>query len=144
MLSNTCKYGIRAVIYLAVYHEELSRIGIRRISNDLEIPTPFLGKILQSLVRHGVLISTKGPNGGFALGRSAEKISLLDIINIIDGPDSLNRCLIGIHPCDGQEKLCVMHERYAELRKEMNEMFRRESIADLAKDVMEGKQRIVL
>ena len=52
MLSNTCKYGIRAVLYLAMNTKKEKKIGIKQISQDLNIPTPFLGKILQSLVKH--------------------------------------------------------------------------------------------
>ena len=54
ILSNTSKYGVRAVIYLALYEEEKKKTGIKKIAEDLNIPTPFLGKILQNLVRHKI------------------------------------------------------------------------------------------
>jgi len=66
MLSNTCKYAVRALIYLGKYSVDGTKIGIKKISSDLIIPTPFLGKILQNLVKQKVLVSTKGPNGGLA------------------------------------------------------------------------------
>ncbi|MBT8387492.1 MAG: Rrf2 family transcriptional regulator, partial [Ignavibacteria bacterium] len=94
MLSNTCKYGIRAVIYLAANKGESKKIGIKTISKDLAIPTPFLGKILQSLAKQKILSSTKGPNGGFGLGKDAGEITLLDIIIAIDGRDVIDMCLI--------------------------------------------------
>nr|HPR60051.1 Rrf2 family transcriptional regulator [Prolixibacteraceae bacterium] len=72
MLSNTCKYAIRALIYLANYSKENKKIGIKKISEDLGIPSPFLGKILQSMAREKMLASTKGPNGGFSLGKAPE------------------------------------------------------------------------
>ena len=59
MLSNTCKYAVRALIYLGKYSEGGTKIGIKKISSDLLIPTPFLGKILQNLVRQKILVSTK-------------------------------------------------------------------------------------
>ena len=59
MLSNTCKYGIRAVIYIALSNTDKRRIGIKEISKELDIPTPFLGKILQTLVKDKLLVSTK-------------------------------------------------------------------------------------
>ena len=79
MLSNTSKYAIRAVIYLALNAGEEKKIGIKQISKDLSIPTPFLGKILQTLAKQKLLSSTKGPHGGFGLGKSAEEITLIDI-----------------------------------------------------------------
>ena len=75
MLSNTSRYAIRAVIYLALKSKDESKIGIKTISKDLDIPTPFLGKILQTLAKHKILSSTKGPHGGFGLGRNPYDIS---------------------------------------------------------------------
>ena len=66
MLSNSCKYGIRAVIYLAKNPVDNGKIGIKRISEDLGLPTPFLAKILQLLAKHKILTSSKGPHGGFS------------------------------------------------------------------------------
>ena len=55
MLSNSCRYGIRAVIYLAGHPENGGKIGIKKISNDLDLPTPFLAKILQQLAKQKIL-----------------------------------------------------------------------------------------
>ena len=94
MLSNTSKYAIRAVIYLALFAEDEKKIGIKQISSDLGIPTPFLGKILQTLAKHKVLSSTKGPHGGFGMGKDPAEVSLIDIVDIIDGRDLFTKCLI--------------------------------------------------
>src|SRR6056297_1414182 len=99
ILSNTCKYAIRATIYLALNESEDYKIGIKKISKDLNIPTPFLGKILQNLVKHKILSSTKGPHGGFGLEKEPADISLLEIIEIIDGMDMFHECLIGLPTC---------------------------------------------
>lgn len=61
MLSNTCKYALRALIYLANFSKENKMIGIKVISEDLKLSSPFLGKILQNLVKQKLLISTKVP-----------------------------------------------------------------------------------
>ena len=66
MLSNTCKYAIRAVVYLSVYGSDQKMIGIKEISAALDIPSPFLSKILQTLARKKILHSIKGPHGGFS------------------------------------------------------------------------------
>jgi len=59
MLSNTCKYAVRALIYLGKYSNDGTKIGIKKISSDLEIPTPFLGKILQNLVKQKILVTKR-------------------------------------------------------------------------------------
>lgn len=59
MLSSTCKYGIRAVTYIASKSKDNKKIGIKQISRDLDLPTPFLAKILQMLAKQKILSSTK-------------------------------------------------------------------------------------
>ena len=138
MLSNTCKYAVRALIYLGKYSKEGSKIGIKKISSDLLIPTPFLGKILQNLVRQKILVSTKGPNGGFGLGRKIEDISLYDIVRIVDGDDFFNNCLIGMQPCsthENNEKPCPVHGRFGPIRAQLLLFYQETSIAGILGDM---------
>ena len=141
MLSNTSKYAVRAVIYLAMNAGEEKKIGIKQISKDLNIPTPFLGKILQTLAKHKLLSSTKGPHGGFGLGRSSEDIKLIDIVDIIDGQDIFNKCLIRLDNCNDKEP-CSMHNKYAEIRSQLMDIFQNQNISILVGEISEGKQRI--
>lgn len=144
MLSSTCKYAIRAVIYLAVNSENGNKLGIKQISKDLNIPTPFLGKILQSLAKHKILSSTKGPNGGFGLGKNPGKILLMDIVEVIDGIDSFHKCVIGVKYCSEQESPCAIHTRYAELRDEIRRIFEVETIELLSQNIKEGKMAYII
>ena len=143
MLSNTSKYAIRAVIYLALNAGEEKKIGIKQISRDLSIPTPFLGKILQTLAKHKLLSSTKGPHGGFGLGRNAENIYLIDIVDIIDGQDIFSKCLIRLDDCNGKEP-CSMHDKYAEIRIQLLELFKNQNVSELIDEIKEGKQKVNL
>ncbi len=142
MLSSSCKYALRAVIYLACYTKENEKIGIKKISRDLDIPMPFLSKILQTLAKHKILSSTKGPNGGFGMGRVAEDIYLIDIVKIIDGLDFFNKCVIGVDYCSDLESPCALHSRYARYRDQIKSLFENATIADLVEDVKKGKQNI--
>jgi Rrf2 family protein len=139
MLSNTCKYALRAVLYLAINNEKGEKTGIKKISRDLDIPTPFLGKILQNLAKHKILSSTKGPNGGFGLGKDIKDILLMDIVDVIDGQDSFHKCVIGIKYCSEQENPCTLHTRYAELREEIRRIFEVETIEQLVRGIKKGK-----
>ena len=141
MLSNTSKYALRAVIYLALYASPGKKIGIREISSELGIPTPFLGKIMQVLAKNQVLDSAKGPNGGFCLKKPAMDISLMDIVEIIDGVDVFNTCVIRTEPCNHKEP-CSIHEKISPSRREMKSLFLTESIADLAAEFREGREKI--
>jgi Rrf2 family iron-sulfur cluster assembly transcriptional regulator len=144
MLSNTCKYALRAVLYLAVNAKDGNKIGIKQISKDLDIPTPFLGKILQSLAKHKLLSSTKGPNGGFGLGKKPEEILLMDVVQVVDGMDSFHKCVIGVKYCSEQKNPCALHTRYAELGEEIRKIFETETIEQLALDIKAGKLGYVI
>jgi Rrf2 family protein len=141
MLSNTSKYAIRAVIYLALYAGEEKKIGIKKISKDLDIPTPFLGKILQTLAKHKLLSSTKGPHGGFGLGKPADEINLIDIVDLIDGQDIFKKCLVRMEDCsDDEKKQCSLHNKYLDIRKSLMDLFEHEKISELIDEIQEGKK----
>ena len=144
MLSNTCKYAIRAVIYLAVKSESGSKVGIKTISKELDLPSPFLGKILQTLAKHKILASTKGPNGGFSLRMDPEELHLLDIVVLVDGMDSFNKCGIGVKDCMEQEKPCAIHSRYAKMRDEMKILFESTTLAQLVTEVNQKGSSILI
>ena len=131
MLSNTCKYGIRAVLYLTINSEDCKKIGIKKIAEDLDLPSPFLGKILQSLVKKSLLKSTKGPNGGFFLGKDSYEISLYDIVEAIDGTDIFEECLIGVKICTNNPehaKVCPFNKGSHKVRRELKELFQNQTI----------------
>jgi Rrf2 family protein len=135
MLSNTSKYAIRAMIYLALHAEKKGKTGIKTISGDLGIPSPFLAKILQVLAKHKLLSSTKGPNGGFGLGRDPRKITLYEIVTVIDGNDIFDKCIISLRTCHDENIPCPLHSRYEPLRIEMKKLFEQQDIGNLALDI---------
>ena len=103
-----------------------------------------MGKILQTLARHKILASIKGPNGGFSLGMDADEIHLMDVVDIIDGGDNFNKCAIGVKYCSEQDNPCVLHTRYAKLREEIKEIFQTETVEKLVNEISEGKQKIII
>jgi Rrf2 family transcriptional regulator, iron-sulfur cluster assembly transcription factor len=142
MLSNSCRYGIRAVIYLASRYPEENIIGIKQISGDLNLPTPFLAKILQQLAKHRILSSIKGPNGGFSLLKKPESITLLEIIKIIDGEDLFKNCLIHDGTCMDvrkSRKSCPVHSEYSAIRANLISLFRNKTIAGLVKTAKDSE-----
>ncbi len=140
MFSNTCKYGIRAVLFLAVHGEKGKKIGIKAISEGLDLPAPFLGKILQQLAKKKILDSTKGPHGGFSLARNADDISLYDIVEVIDGTDVFNECMIGMRVCKtkgASEKDCPFYAKSHKVRNDLKKLFQEQSIGEYAEGVKE-------
>lgn len=134
-MSNTGKYAIRAMIYLAIHAGEPGKTGIKKISSELDIPGPFLAKILQVLVKHKLLTSSKGPNGGFSLGRDAGRITLYEIVAVIDGNDIFDKCLISLRTCNEENVPCPLHHKYEHFRKGIKELFHKQDLGSLAGDI---------
>jgi len=108
-----------------------TRLLARDISAHEKIPGPFLGKIFQTLVRAGLLKSSKGPGGGFALARDPETISLYDIYRAIDGTTYLEACAVGLARCS-DEVPCPLHERWKPIRERIRNYLEATSLADMA------------
>lgn len=136
MLSNSCRYAIRAVIYLARQPKQNVKIGIKKISGDLDLPTPFLAKILQQLTKRKILSSSKGPHGGFSILKEPRSITLLDIVETIDGDEILTNCLMHNCTCSSVDELqisCPLHEDYKKVRDNLIKLFSGKTIYDLVK-----------
>ncbi len=146
MLSNTSRYAIRALIYLVVHYKKNEKIGIKIIAKELDIPSPFLGKILQILAKKKILYSTKGPNGGFYASEETRKTKLIDIIKIIDGDDLFDKCLISNKSCKdvkGNSK-CSIHDHYQSIRNDITRMFSDFTIGRLADEYKNSEIKMVL
>lgn len=84
-ISRTTEYGLAAVVCVAQNCDQ-GRVMAGKIAKEFDFPTEYLLQVMQQLVRAGVLTSKKGPNGGFTLARAAGDITMLEIIEAIDGP----------------------------------------------------------
>jgi len=144
MLSNTCKYAIRACIYLALEENRNKIIGIKEISKALNIPTPFLGKIMQVLAKNKILRSVKGPNGGFSLAVPPKQIKMMHIVNIIDGGDFFDSCLIGVAACSSEEEHCPIHPHYSPIREQLKKLFNEQDIESLANEIHNHAHKVFI
>ena len=126
-------YGLRAVIYLA--EQQQGRCSsITEISKHQGVPKKFLEKIIQDLVRGGLIRSKRGSAGGYMLARSAETISFCDVIEAIEGPISVNACLDHALGCD-QIPRCTMIGVWSEVQRSVTEVLSRTTIAALRQPV---------
>lgn len=138
MLSATCKYGIRAVIFIASQPDQKVNTGLRMMADELKEPQPYLAKILQTLTRKKILKSTKGPHGGFCLQRPAEELTLMDIIEAIDGGDFFDSCYVTGKKCSFDQPehgVCVLHNDLREEKMRLAAFFRSKTIAALVNQV---------
>jgi Rrf2 family protein len=84
-ISRTVEYGLTAVVFIAQNCKD-GLVMSKKISDAYDLPREYLQQVMQQLVRAGILISKKGPRGGSKLARPAKEITLLEIIEAIDGP----------------------------------------------------------
>lgn len=110
-LSSKGDYAVRAVLDLASHYGQGLRKA-REIAEAMRIPKNFLSLILADLVREGVLQATTGRGGGYELNRPPREISLLEIVEIADGPIRLEQCLLRGMPC-GADGYCAAHSAWA-------------------------------
>ncbi len=116
-LTRGGEYGLRAMMYLArVPDGEVA--SLREIGRAQEVPESFLAKILQTLVHAGLASSQRGARGGFCLARPSDTISAREVIEAIDGPVSLNGCVLWPEECSRSER-CPMHEVWVRAQDEM-------------------------
>lgn len=141
IFSRQCEYAIQALIYLAKKPSE-QWTSIKEMSEQLNIPQHFLGKILQSLSSKGVLKSQKGFSGGFALGKLPERISVFDIVEAIDGDAYRTECVLGFPDCSNNNP-CPVHAKWKELRENIVEMIKKKSLMELAAQIKKPGYRTI-
>lgn len=126
-MSEAASLGLHAMVVLA---EEPDRsVSIKEIVESLDVSGAHLSKVLQRLVRAGLLNSTRGPYGGFTLGRPSNKITLLDVYESIEGPLVPSKCLFSTPRCDGRE--CILGGLLENVNREVRDHLAGTTLADL-------------
>ncbi|TFG66054.1 MAG: Rrf2 family transcriptional regulator [Gemmatimonadales bacterium] len=130
LYSKTCERAIRALAYLAA-----RPVGdlclVDEIAEAEEMPRPFTSKILRDLVKAGLLTSSRGPGGGYALARDPEEVPLLEIQRIMDGAGNLDRCAVGLAACN-EFAPCPLHDQFMPLRKAIRAYLEETTLAEMA------------
>jgi len=130
LYSRTCEHAIRALAYLAA-----RPVGdlclVDEIAEAEEMPRPFTSKILRDLVRAGLLTSSRGPGGGYALARDPSEISLLEIQQIMDGDGNLDRCAVGLAACN-EFAPCPLHDEFMPLRQAIRKYLVETTLAEMS------------
>jgi len=138
--SRSAEYAIRAFTNLAAVPEGKYAM-VKQIAEQCDIPAHFLAKILQQMARKGFLRSSKGPTGGFCLRVPAAEMSMLQLVDTIDGLADYERCPGGMTECNDSAP-CGMHDTWKALRSRIMEYLEQTSIEDLAKALAQKKKSL--
>lgn len=133
-----CKTAIKAVIYLCSQSHEKKYVGIKQIATAIDSSEHTVGKLLQSLVREGIVGSVKGPSGGFFITTEQGQLPILRIVEAIDGHDKLNECGLGLSKCSSKHP-CPIHQHYEPIRSGLEKVFRENKIKELCHAVNSGE-----
>jgi Rrf2 family protein len=133
ILSKSFGYAVRGVLYIAKLQEENRKIQIDEIANNLSVPKHFLGKIMQQIVREGLLRSTKGPYGGFSLANDTLNTPLIKLVEITDGMEQFKMCVLKLKYCNGINP-CPLHNEMEQMRENFLRVFTNTTIGDLVRD----------
>ena len=138
IFSKACEYGIRAAIYVAQRSAAGHRVSLSEIAREVGSPESFTAKILQQLVREGLMESYKGPAGGFELTPvQLREVTLRQIVVAIDGGAMLKGCALGLPQCSAKHP-CPLHYQFLPVRDQFNEVLSRHTIGELASGVSDG------
>lgn len=135
MLSNASKYSIKAVLFLAEKSNEDTKMSVQIIADTLNIPKPFIAKLLQQLSKAKIISSTKGPNGGFFLTEIDKNHTICDVIEVIDGPNFFEGCFMGLSKCN-DENPCPVHPIVGAFKENILKQFKEKTINDFATEVL--------
>jgi len=131
-LTRDGEYAVRAILFLA--SQPLGKISlISEISKVQDIPKSYLAKIMQHLVKVGLVNSRRGAKGGFFLARPADRITLRETIEAVEGPIYLNVCLIKKGECP-RDEICPVHPVWREAQEKLFSVLESKTMAQLAKD----------
>ncbi len=130
MFSKTFGHAVRATTYIAIHGTGGGKVGLLELSQHLELPHHFLGKIMQDLVRHGIVDSVKGPSGGFFANPETLQCKLTQLLTITDGSLVFEQCALGLKKCNPSHP-CLLHHDYAVCRNGMLKILEVKTIQEL-------------
>ncbi len=131
-LTRAAEYAIRCVLHLAKL--PFGKVASRRdVAHTMDIPMAFLGKIAQGLAKAGILVVRQGAHGGYELALPPNEISLLMVVEAMDGEILMNECLSRPQDC-GRSSFCSVHKVWDKARDQLRETLQATSFEELARD----------
>ncbi len=133
LFSRACEYALRALFEMA-RHSEQEFWTVQELAQRTGTPAPFLAKTFQALVKGEILVSVKGRRGGFAFARAPQKISLIEIVELIDGSALASNCALGLQECSDEDP-CPFHANWKGIREAITHALRHQTIGHSAMQI---------
>lgn len=133
MFSKTVEYALQAVIFIS-NRSDAKPVSQKEITDSLDIPFHYLGKIIQKLTGSDIVSSKTGPTGGFYLAKPSNEITLCDIVYIFEGEECLEGCVLGFPGCD-DDTPCPVHEQWKSAKEIIKKFMTENTVADWSKEL---------
>ena len=130
-MSRETDYAVLLLAHLA-RNDDLLLSSARELAQETHLPLPTTSKLLKVLARAGVLISQRGPHGGYTLARNPEQINIVEVIGAIEGPVALTECVDRPGYC-WHESLCQVRENWQTINSRVIDALRQISLAEMAR-----------
>ncbi len=130
VFSKSFSYAIRSILYLSLLNEEKPKAQLDEIAEVLNVPRYFLGKVMNRLVKEGILSSVKGHRGGFSINENTLSIKLTVILGLTGDSLRADLCVLHLGACDSTNP-CPVHKRIEPLRRQWNKLLMSITIRDL-------------
>lgn len=127
-LSKTSKYAFRILGHMA--KDEKALYPANQLHKDIDVPERYLRRLLTDLSKYGFIKSIQGRQGGFTFARDISNIFLVEIVEAIDGLDSIDGCILGYETC-AFNHACPMHDIWEETKKKVIETLTKTSLKDI-------------
>lgn len=130
-LTRATDYALRGILYLSMQPRDSLSV-ISEIASKMDIPEGFLARIFQNLAKSGLIRSHRGKKGGFSLSKPPAEIDMKTVIEAMEGPIHLNRCLDSFNACS-RESLCPIHEVWERIQNDVTDTLAHTNFEELAK-----------
>lgn len=137
-ITRQADYAVRAMVHVGRLPLG-SRVSTATISEAEKIPLPFLTKVIAHLVRSGLVTTNRGMGGGVSVARAPQEITLLEILEAIEGPILLNRCLQREGMCEIEHR-CPVHDVWAKIQHSLVKQLGSVTVSELVHKQVEKEQ----
>jgi Rrf2 family protein len=139
IFSKSFAYAVRGILYIASTENEAKKIRVEDISKETGIPKHFLGKVMNKMVKAGMVSSIKGPRGGFYITSKTLDIYLIQLYHLFDGNQLFEGCVLRLKKCS-DEHPCPLHFQVDETKRNIHRLLSETKVQDL---LNEGKHELL-
>lgn len=140
LYSKGCQYTLRALTFV-VADRDKERFQAKDICERAEIPESFTRKVLQALVQGGFLQAHRGPGGGYSLTRDPSEITVLEVIQAVEGEDTFDHCILGFEECSGVNP-CPLHDLWVDSKRNLLDNLSGTTLDQLADLTLRRKMKV--